>query len=179
MISIGTLLVFYLVANALIYHRYAIKTNNPPIYTLIFLLLLSSASIGYSISWNLNHQPRWGLVLFGVCMMAITATFQYLMSSGSIQNRENHEWQVPFMPWPAALSIFLNVFLMATLRKLSYERFGVWACFITLFYLLYGVHSTYQAEEIEMEMEGDDGGMREQYCPNSNGEQSKVDIQVL
>ncbi|KAL7610731.1 hypothetical protein Lser_V15G10137 [Lactuca serriola] len=179
MISIGTLLVFYLVANALIYHRYAIKTNNPPIYTLIFLLLLSSASIGFSISWNLNHQPRWGLVLFGVCMMAITATFQYLMSSGSIQNRENHEWQVPFMPWPAALSIFLNVFLMATLRKLSYERFGVWACFITLFYLLYGVHSTYQAEEIEMEMEGDDGGMREQYCPNSNGEQSKVDIQVL
>ncbi|KAL4570560.1 hypothetical protein LXL04_026216 [Taraxacum kok-saghyz] len=179
MISIGTLMVFYLVANALIYHRYAINTSNPPIYTLVFLLLLSSASIGFSISWNLYHQPRWGLPLFGVFMMIMTATFQYLMSSGSMENLQSREWQVPFMPWPATLSIFLNVFLMGTLKKLSYERFGVWTCFITLFYLLYGVHSTYQAEEMQMEGDGGgDGGMRE-HCPNLNGEQPKVDLQVL
>ncbi|KAI7733846.1 hypothetical protein M8C21_028631, partial [Ambrosia artemisiifolia] len=176
MISIGTLLVFYLVANALIYHRYAIKTNNPPIYTIGFLLILSSASIGFSISWNFTHLQKWGLPLFGACVIATTAIFQYLMPfSGTSLDRPDHEWQVPFMPWPAALSIFLNVFLMATLRKLSYERFGVWTFLITLAYMLYGVHSAYQAEE--MEMEGDDN-MRP-HCPNSNGEQPKVDIQVL
>nr|XP_043639897.1 cationic amino acid transporter 6, chloroplastic-like [Erigeron canadensis] len=177
MISIGTLLVFYLVANALIYHRYAIKINNPPIYTIIFLILLSAASIGFSISWKFTHLQRWGLPTFGVCVIAITAIFQYLIPSGDSHDRTNFEWQVPFMPWPAALSIFLNVFLMATLKKLSYERFGVWTCLITLFYLLYGVHSTYQAEE--MGTEGDDGGDTAVHFPNSNGEQPKLDIQVL
>ncbi|GJU26061.1 cationic amino acid transporter 6, chloroplastic-like protein [Tanacetum coccineum] len=177
MISIGTLLVFYLVANALIYHRYAIKTNNPPLYTLIFLFVLSSASVGFSICWNFNHLQKWGLPLFGICVIATTAIFQYLMPSGGGQDRPNHEWQVPFMPWPAALSIFLNVFLMATLRKLSYERFGVWTCLVTIFYLLYGVHSTYQTEE--MEREGDDVGDMRVHCPSSNGEEAKLDIQVL
>ncbi|KAJ9549615.1 hypothetical protein OSB04_022158 [Centaurea solstitialis] len=183
MISIGTLFVFYLVANALIYHRYAIKANNSPVYTLIFLFLLSSASIGFSLSWNFNHQQRWGLPLFGVCVIAITAIFQYLMHCGGSQDRPSHDWQVPFMPWPAALSIFLNVFLMATLKKLSYERFGVWTCLITLFYLLYGVHSTYQAEEMEIVggdgVGGGGGGISRVHCPNSNGEQPKLDIQVL
>ncbi|KAJ0427485.1 putative amino acid/polyamine transporter I, cationic amino acid transporter [Helianthus annuus] len=174
MISIGTLLVFYLVANALIYHRYTIKTNNPPIYTIGFLLILSSASIGFSISWNFTHLQKWGLPIFGGCVIATTAIFQHLMPFSGSHDRPDHEWQVPFMPWPAALSIFLNVFLMATLRKLSYERFGVWTCLITLVYMLYGVHSAYQAEE--METVGDD--MRA-HCPNSNGEQPKVDIQVL
>ncbi|XP_076891690.1 cationic amino acid transporter 6, chloroplastic-like [Bidens hawaiensis] len=173
MISIGTLMVFYLVANALIYHRYAIKTNNPPIYTIVFLLILSSASIGFSISWNITHIQKWGLPLFGTCVIASTAIFQYLMPFSGSHDRSDHEWLVPFMPWPAALSIFLNIFLMATLKKLSYERFGLWTCLITLVYMLYGVHSTYQAEE--MDMEADD--MRPD-CPNSNGEQPKVDIQV-
>ncbi|KAJ0811188.1 putative amino acid/polyamine transporter I, cationic amino acid transporter [Helianthus annuus] len=174
MISIGTLLVFYLVANALIYHRYTIKTNNPPIYTIGFLLILSSASIGFSISWNFTHLQKWGLPVFGGVVIATTAIFQHLMPFSGSLDRPDHEWQVPFMPWPAALSIFLNVFLMATLRKLSYERFGVWTCLITLVYMLYGVHSAYQAEE--METVGDD--MRA-HCPSSNGEQPKVDIQVL
>ncbi|KAD3641385.1 hypothetical protein R6Q59_003957 [Mikania micrantha] len=175
-ISIGTLLVFYLVANALIYHRYAINTNNPPIYTIVFLLILSSASIGFSISWNFTHLQKWGLPLFGACVIAATAIFQYLMPLGGGRDRPEHEWQVPFMPWPAAASIFLNVFLMATLKKLSYERFGVWTCLITLVYMLYGVHSTYQAEEILTE--GDDNGGLRVNCPNSNGEQPKVDSQV-
>ncbi|XP_076898706.1 cationic amino acid transporter 6, chloroplastic-like [Bidens hawaiensis] len=173
MISIGTLMVFYLVANALIYHHYAIKTNNPPIYTIVFLLILSSASIGFSISWNFTHLQKWGLPLFGTCVIASTALFQYLIPFSGSRDRSDHEWLVPFMPWPAALSIFLNIFLMATLKKLSYERFGLWTCLITLVYMLYGVHSTYQAEE--MDMEADD--MRPD-CPNSNGEQPKVDIPV-
>lgn len=99
------------------------------------------------------------------------------MPFGGNRDRPDHEWQVPFMPWPAALSIFLNVFLMGTLKKLSYERFGVWTCLVTLVYMLYGVHSTYQAEE--MEIEGDESGGISVHCPNSNGEQPKVDIQVL
>ncbi|XP_062027790.1 cationic amino acid transporter 6, chloroplastic-like [Rosa rugosa] len=167
MISIGTLLVFYLVANALIYRRYVIITNNPPFQTLLFLFLLSSSAIGFSVSWKLNQQ-RWGLPLFGMSTVTIIAFFNYMVPCVCHPTG----WSMPFMPWPAALSIFLNVFLMTTLKKFSFERFAIWACFITLFYLLYGVHSTYKAEEREST------GVDE-VNPSSAVQQIKLDIQVV
>lgn len=84
--------------------------------------------------------------------------------------QSNEQWSVPFMPWPAAISIFLNLFLITTLKMLSFQRFAVWACLITMFYVLYGVHSTYQAEE--MELAADE-------MPHPSIQQSKLDIQVL
>lgn len=78
------------------------------------------------------------------------------------------------MPWPAAMSIFLNVFLMTTLKIHSFQRFAIWACFITIFYLLYGVHSTYQAEE-EIEM---GGGVNNEVNLSAPNLQAKVEIQV-
>ncbi|KAK2967379.1 hypothetical protein RJ640_012946 [Escallonia rubra] len=165
MISIGTLLVFYLVANALIYRRYVITSNNPSWYTILFLTLLSCSSMAFSLSWKFKQQC-WGLPVFGSSVILITAFFHYKVPC----SRHPAEWSVPFMPWPAALSIFLNVFLMTTLGKLSYQRFGIWACLITLFYVLYGVHSTYQAENTE-------AGVGAAGHPDSSNR--KIDIQVL
>ncbi|XWS38658.1 hypothetical protein CRYUN_Cryun19dG0149800 [Craigia yunnanensis] len=143
MISIGTLLVFYLVANALIYRKYVITSKNPPFWTLSFLFLLTSSAIGFSISWKLKQQ-WWGLLLFGGIMITITAFFQSMVPFLG----QPSEWSVPFMPWPSAISIFLNVFLLTTLKMLSFQRFATWACLITVFYVLYGVHSTFEAEEM-------------------------------
>lgn len=146
-ISIGTLSVFYLVANALIYRKYVLTSKNPPFPTLSFLFFITSCAIGFSISWKLEQQ-WWGLPLFGGIIMVITAFFQYTVPC----LEQPSEWSVPFMPWPAAVSIFLNVFLLTTLKMLSFQRFAIWALLITLFYVLYGVHSTFEAEEMEMEM---------------------------
>lgn len=165
MVNLCTLLVFYLVANALIYRRYVITVNNPPFHTLLFLSLLSCSSIAFSLSWKLKQW--WGLPLFGGIMIIITACFHYFVPYPN----QPSKWSVPFMPWPAAMSIFLNVFLMTTLKKLSLQRFGVWSCLIILFYVLYGVHSTYRAEEMGM----DAGGVN----PNSSAQQTKLDIQLL
>lgn len=157
MISIGTLLVFYLVSNALIYRRYVVQNKTHPVRTLLFLSLLSCSSIAFSISWKMKRPYcMWSLPLFGGLMISITALFQFIMTRYSpppspVTAEEDEEkkcWCVPLMPWPAAVSIFLNVFLMTTLKKLSYQRFSVWAGLITLFYVFYGVHSTYRAEEI-------------------------------
>ncbi|XP_012439410.1 cationic amino acid transporter 6, chloroplastic [Gossypium raimondii] len=146
-ISIGTLLVFYLVANALIYRKYVLTSKNPPFPTLSFLFLITSCAIGFSISWKLEQQ-WWGLPLFGGIIMVVTAFFQYTVPCLGPPS----EWSVPFMPWPAAVSIFLNVFLMTTLKMLSFQRFAIWGLLITLFYVLYGVHSTFEAEEMGMKM---------------------------
>ncbi|XP_057475959.1 cationic amino acid transporter 6, chloroplastic-like [Actinidia eriantha] len=171
LINIGTLIVFYLVANGLIYRRYVTTTTNPPLHTLLFLLLLSSTSLGFSLSWKLN-QNWWGLAIFGGLIVTTTAFFHYRVPCHR-QSPPVATWAVPLMPWPAAISIFLNVFLMTTLKKLSFQRFGLWTGLITLFYVLYGVHSTYQAEEACEELGGD--GVN----PNSSTTQSKIDIQVL
>ncbi|KAL8167906.1 hypothetical protein V2J09_009405 [Rumex salicifolius] len=145
-ISLGTLLVFYMVSNALIYRRYAIKSDNHPAFVLVFLLLLTCGSIGLSLAWKLEHG-RWGLLVFGCAIVALTALFhQYAIPSTSSQQLE--EWLVPLMPWPAAISVFLNIFLMSTLKMVSFQRFGIWAFLVTLFYVLYGVHSAYRAEEL-------------------------------
>ncbi|KAL9368876.1 hypothetical protein Peur_040075 [Populus x canadensis] len=166
-ISISTLLVFYMVANALIYRRYVVISHNPPSQTLLFLVLLSSTAIGFSMSWKLDEQ-WWALPVLGGFMIAITAFFQYMVPSVC---QPNEEWSVPFMPWPAVTSIFLNVFLMTTLKAMSFQRFGIWAFLITLFYVLYGVHSTYRAEEMEV-------GVGE--IPHHPSiQQTKLDIQVL
>ncbi|XAR54888.1 hypothetical protein NMG60_11030215 [Bertholletia excelsa] len=167
LISIGTLLVFYLVANALLYRRYVITGNNPPFYTLLFLLLLSCGSIGFSLTWKLKLQ-WWGLPISGGFMIIITAFFHY----ATLGPHRPTTWAVPLMPWPAAIAIFLNILLMTGLKMISFLRFGVWTGFITLFYVLYGVHSTYQAE---VDQVGDDG----ESTSNPSNSQSKLDIQVL
>ncbi|CAL9207643.1 unnamed protein product [Musa hybrid cultivar] len=173
MISIGTLLVFYLVAGALIYRRY-VKLGgsggvSSPLPTLLFLLLLTSTSIGFSLSWKLNGGYWWGLAMFGTAAIAITGIFHRKVPC----NRSTAEWSVPLMPWPAAASIFLSVFLMASLKKRSFLRFVLWSCFITLFYALYGVHSTFHAEEMEMERGASEGNHGEPSPP----QQGKLEVQ--
>lgn len=173
MISIGTLMVFYLVANATIYRRYVMVSKHPPSRVLFFLLLLSCSAIGFSLSWKLNQQQWWSLSFFGVSTISIVSLFHYKVSS----YHSTEEWSVPFMPWPAATSIFLNVFLMTTLKKLSFQRFAIWSCLISLFYVVYGVHSTYKAEEMES-MNNNNNNSRVGEVTN-NHQQSKMDIQVL
>lgn len=173
MISIGTLLVFYLVSNALIFRRYVILSKNPPLHTLLFLFLLSSTSFAFSLSWKFKLH-WWNLTLFVGLTFFATVIFQYFVPMVVMERQES--WLVPFMPWPATISISLNVFLMTTLKMVAYKRFGIWTCVITIFYVLYGVHSTYHAEEIlEMVVVVDNVNV------NSSTQQqiTKVDVQLV
>ena len=175
MISIGTLVVFFLVANALVYRRYAITGANPPSLVLLFLLLLSAAAVGFSATWKHARHHWWGLPLFGGSALALIGLFHYAVPAPSAAGAS---WSVPYMPWPPALSIFLNVFLMATLKPLSFQRFAIWTALITLFYMLYGVHRTYQAEE--MGTRGDCDVDNQAIMINSSAQQTKLDnIQLV
>jgi hypothetical protein len=75
-ISIRTLLAFYLVANALMYHRYAKLCTSRPLHVLIFMFLLTLSSLGFSLSRKIYGWCRWGMLLFGIISMAITTVFQ-------------------------------------------------------------------------------------------------------
>uniref|UniRef100_A0A7N0URM7 Cationic amino acid transporter C-terminal domain-containing protein n=1 Tax=Kalanchoe fedtschenkoi TaxID=63787 RepID=A0A7N0URM7_KALFE len=165
LISIGTLVVFYLVANALIYRRYVIVSKNPPWKVLAFLFLISTTSLGFSVSWKHNQQNLL-CILFIAMTLGITTLYSYIVPR---LRQPSELWGVPFMPWPPAISIFLNVFLMTTLKKLSYLRFGIWTCLITIFYVMYGVHSTYLAEEVKIKENTDDRQLAEPKHIKNNG----------
>ena len=51
------------------------------------------------------------------------------------------------MPWVPAISIFLNIFLLGSLDGPSYIRFGFFSALAVLAYVLYSVHSSFDAEE--------------------------------
>lgn len=50
------------------------------------------------------------------------------------------------MPWIPSISIFLNIFLLGSLDRPSYVRFGFFSVLAVLVYVFYSVHASFDAE---------------------------------
>ncbi|CAE6086637.1 unnamed protein product [Arabidopsis arenosa] len=145
LVSIGTLFVFYMVANALIFRRYVPVGPTKPWPTLCFLTLFSITSLVFTLIWKLVPEGKPKAFMLGasaVVAIAIVLIFQCVVP----QARKPELWGVPFMPWTPCVSIFLNIFLLGSLDAPSYVRFGFFSGLIVLVYLLYGVHASSDAE---------------------------------
>ncbi|KAL6906107.1 hypothetical protein ACP4OV_003708 [Aristida adscensionis] len=164
LVCIGTLFVFYMVANAVVYRRYVGAAGDAPLGpvpgsgrrhrgawpTLAFLLAFSLEAVSFTLVWKLAPHGGAGggvrTVLLAACAVIAVATvaaFQALVP----QAHTPELWGVPAMPWVPAASVFLNVFLLGSLDRPSYIRFGVFSAAAVLVYVLYSVHASYDAEE--------------------------------
>ncbi|WCJ19113.1 cationic amino acid transporter 7 [Euphorbia peplus] len=145
LVSIGTLFVFYMVANAVVYRRYvAIGTSNPwP--TLSFLCLFSLTSLAFTLIWHLVDQGNSKAFMLGACTVIAIAIIQFFHWMVP-QARKPEFWGVPFMPWIPCVSIFLNIFLLGSLDAPSYLRFAFFSVLALLLYLFYSVHASFDAE---------------------------------
>ncbi|KAK4283982.1 hypothetical protein QN277_000877 [Acacia crassicarpa] len=147
-VSIGTLFVFYMVANAVIYRRYVsleTTTNNNPWPTMSFLSSFSFTSIMFTLSWRFlpTGRAKTGILsACGVIAMAVLVIFHRMVP----QTRKPEFWGVPLMPWIPSMSIFLNVFLLGALDRPSYVRFGFFSAIVVLVYIFYSVHASFDAE---------------------------------
>ncbi|CAI8605162.1 unnamed protein product [Vicia faba] len=145
LVSIGTLFVFYMVANAVVYRRYVAAGTTNPWPTVSFLVSFSFTSILFTLIWKIvpTGVAKAGmLVACGVFAVAILQFFHFTVP----QARKPEFWGVPLMPWIPAMSIFLNLFLLGSLDGKSYIRFGVFSAVTVLFYVLYSVHASFDAE---------------------------------
>jgi hypothetical protein len=145
LVSIGTLFVFYMVANAVVYRRYVVAGTTNPWPTVSFLLTFSFTSIMFTLIWKCvpSGVAKAGMLsACGVVAVAILQLFHFTVP----QARKPEFWGVPLMPWIPATSIFLNLFLLGSLDGPSYVRFGVFSAVAVLFYVLYSVHASYDAE---------------------------------
>ncbi|KAG1331045.1 cationic amino acid transporter 6, chloroplastic [Cocos nucifera] len=146
LVSIGTLYVFYMVANAVIYRRYVVVGSTNPWPTISYLLCFTSASLAFTLAWRFAPPGRtkaFLLVGFAVVAMAVVQAFQVFVP----QAREPEFGGVPLMPWVPSISIFLNLFLLGSVDGRSYIRFGFFSVLSVLVYVLYSVHASFDAEE--------------------------------
>lgn len=146
LVSIGTLFVFYMVANAVVYRRYvAIGTTNPwP--TLSFLCSFSVTCILFTLIWQFVPSGTLQDIMLAVCAIiaiALLLLFQWLVP----QARKPEFWGVPLMPWLPSMSIFLNIFLLGSLDGPSYIRFVFFSLLAAIVYVFYSVHASYDAEK--------------------------------
>ncbi|KAH0904960.1 hypothetical protein HID58_044463 [Brassica napus] len=145
LVSIGTLFVFYMVANAVIFRRYVAVGYTKPWPTLSFLCLFSITSVFFTLVWKLapSGSPKWFMLgAGGVAAIAIVQIFHCVVP----QARTPEFWGVPLMPWTPCVSIFLNIFLLGSLDAPSYIRFGFFSGLAVLLYVFYSVHASYDAE---------------------------------
>ncbi|XP_066356344.1 cationic amino acid transporter 6, chloroplastic-like isoform X2 [Miscanthus floridulus] len=167
LVCIGTLFVFYMVANAVVYRRYAGSVSEPAARgggggarwpTLAFLTVFSLAALAFTLAWKLAPTEPRGVRagLLAACAalaVAAVATFKALVPQALVPEL----WGVPGMPWVPAASVFLNVFLLGSLDRPSYVRFAIFSAAALLVYVLYSVHASYDAEE-SGRLDGDGGG---------------------
>nr|CAB3459429.1 unnamed protein product [Digitaria exilis] len=159
LVCIGTLFVFYMVANAVVYRRYVVGAGADELGprrarraaawpTLAFLAAFSLLALAFTLVWKLTPAEHGGVRagLLAACAalaVATVAAFQALVP----QAHTPELWGVPGMPWVPAASVFLNVFLLGSLDRPSYVRFGFFSVAALLVYVLYSVHASYDAEE--------------------------------
>lgn len=146
LVSIGTLFVFYMVANAVIYRRYVSVGSTNPWPTLSFLFCFSLTSIIFTLIWQFGPSGKPKAFMLGACAVIAIAVLQ-LFHWVVPQARKPEFWGVPLMPWIPSISIFLNIFLLGSLDGPSYARFGFFSALIMLVYVLYSVHASFDAEE--------------------------------
>ena len=140
-----------MVANAVVFRRYAGDGDGRrrawP--ALAFLGAFSLIVLAFTLVWQLAPAAAAGgartglLAACAALAVATVAAFQALVP----QARAPGLWGVPGMPWVPAASVFLNVFLLGSLDRPSYVRFGFFSAAALLVYVLYSVHASYDAEE--------------------------------
>ncbi|XP_060193727.1 cationic amino acid transporter 1-like [Lycium barbarum] len=144
LVSIATLFVFSLVPLALLVRRYYVsgETSDKDRKKLIlFLVLITLSSIGSGVFWAISENTWIGCIIsVGVWFLATLGLNLTLKEA-----RKPKTWGLPLMPWIPSASIAINVFIMSSIDGASFMRFSVWTVILLVYYLLVGLHATYDA----------------------------------
>ncbi|KAI0524173.1 hypothetical protein KFK09_003537 [Dendrobium nobile] len=164
LLSISTLFIFMMMATALLVRRYYVRgvsTKKDLVKFVVCLVAIILASVGTSAYWGLR-PGRWVGYLVTVPLWVAGTLGMWLFVPKA---REPKVWGVPMVPWLPALSIGTNLFLMGSLGADAFVRFGICSGLMLLYYVLVGVHVTYDVaheheggEEKALRGKVEDGG---------------------
>ncbi|CAI8618861.1 unnamed protein product [Vicia faba] len=124
LLSISTLSIFVLVAIGILVRRYyssGVTTKENQVKLIVFVVLIIGSSCGMSVYRAMSD---------GWIGWAITAPFWFIGTGGIFfmvpKAKKPKVWGVPLVPWLPSLSIAINIFLLGSIDKDSYIRFGIW-----------------------------------------------------
>ncbi|XP_003630015.2 cationic amino acid transporter 1 [Medicago truncatula] len=142
LLSIATLFIFSLVALALLVRRYyssEVTTKGNQVNLIVCLVLIIGSSIGLSASWA-NSEHGWiGYAIFVPLWFLGTGALWLFVPMA----KKPKLWGVPLVPWLPSLSIAINIFLLGSIDRKSYIRFAIWTGFLLVYYVLLGLHASY------------------------------------
>lgn len=145
LLSISTLSIFSLVAIALLVRRYYVsgetsKKDRCKFIVLLVLIILSS--IANSLYWAISEGNGWfGYIINVGIWFGATLCLQLMVKQG----RKPKVWGAPLVPWLPSASIGINVFIIGSIDGPSFVRFSIWSLILLVYYLLVGLHASYDA----------------------------------
>ena len=177
LICIGTLFVYYMVANALIMRRYVAMASQVSSATTTgftchggtwptaaFLLVITALSVAFVTIWRLDGDRTVELSICAAAIAVSSIVFKAVVPPGTTTTvSSSATWKAPMMPFVAVASIFLNVFLAGSLKALAFRRFGIWSAGALCFYVLYSVHAAHDADQTEATEKRSGNGMKEDH----------------
>nr|AYA60130.1 cationic amino acid transporter 6 [Camellia sinensis] len=140
-LSFSTLFIFMLMAVALLVRRYYVKDVTPKSNLVKFiacLFVIIGSSIGIAALWGSNRRGWIEYTVVGLFWFLGTLGMMFLP-----QQRVPKVWGVPLVPWLPSLSIGMNLFLIGSLGWVAFLRFFICSAVMLVYYLLVGVHATY------------------------------------
>lgn len=143
LLSISTLFIFMLVAVGLIVRRYYVSGETSPSdrnKLIIFLVLILGSSIATGAYWSASDS--W-------IGFAVTVPIWFFSTLGLWlcvpQAKKPRVWGVPLVPWLPSISIAMNFFLLGSIDKASFGRFGIWTAILLVYYFFFGLHASYDS----------------------------------
>lgn len=139
--SFSTLSIFMLMAVALLVRRYYVTDvtlKHDLGKFLLCLFIVFGSSIGATVLWSTDVKGWVGYAVTGVLWLLGTSGMALLP-----KQRIPKVWGVPLVPWVPSLSIGMNIFLIGSLGKAAFYRFFICSVVMLIYYVLVGVHATY------------------------------------
>uniref|UniRef100_A0A5B7A0U6 Putative cationic amino acid transporter 1-like isoform X3 n=1 Tax=Davidia involucrata TaxID=16924 RepID=A0A5B7A0U6_DAVIN len=157
LLSISTLFIFMLVSVALLVRRYYVTGETTTVNRnklIVCLVLILSSSIATAAYWGISEDGWIGYCITGPIWVLATVALAFFVP----QARQPKLWGVPLVPWLPSASIAINIFLLGSINKDSFERFAIWTAFLLVYYFLFGLHASYDtAKECEVNRKLEEG----------------------
>ncbi|XLR05759.1 hypothetical protein S83_071957 [Arachis hypogaea] len=146
LLSISTLFLFSLVAIALLVRRHyahgSTKKSDVAKFCACISLIVGS-SVASAVYWTRTEAwfgyavtvPLWFVGTIGIWILVPVA-------------KKPKIWGVPWVPLLPSASVGINIFLLGSLDLDSFKRFGYWTLVLVVYYLLVGLHASYDIAKL-------------------------------
>jgi len=149
MVSAGTLMVFAVVAVALIWKRYTARDapRRNSMKSLLMLGLVVSMAIGVGVVYGVCEHGSKTFFIAGGVLLGGTILMTVVMHLTCPQFHLP-KYKIPLFPYLPVASILLNSLLMGSIGAQAYIQLAVYFAVMTFLYLVYSIHAASHFEKV-------------------------------